>query len=93
MAVLSSEEIGRRLGALKGWAVTLQGLQKRFELDNFLAAMNLVNRTADLAEQVQHHPDIFISYNKVTFTLMTHDAGGITEKDFALASRIEVIAP
>jgi len=93
MGLLSSEEIARRLGALKGWAVTPQGLQKQYEMDNFLAAMNLVNRTADLAEQAQHHPDIFISYNKVTFTLTTHDAGGITEKDFALAARIEAIVP
>jgi 4a-hydroxytetrahydrobiopterin dehydratase len=62
-------------------------------MGNFLSAMNLVNRTADLAEQAQHHPDIFISYDKVTFTLTTHDAGGITQKDFDLAARIEAIAP
>ncbi len=93
MKPLSSEEITRKLGALNGWAATPQGIAKQYVMDNFLAAMNLVNRTADLAEQAQHHPDIFISYNKVTFTLMTHDAGGITEKDFALASRIEAIAP
>ncbi len=93
MGPLTKEEITRKLSSLNGWAVTPQGVQKQFVLDNFLSAMNLVNRTADLAEQAQHHPDIFISYNKVTFTLMTHDAGGITEKDFALASRIEAIAP
>jgi 4a-hydroxytetrahydrobiopterin dehydratase len=55
--------------------------------------MNLVNRVADLAEEANHHPDILISYNQVTFTLTTHDAGGITEKDFDLAQRIETIAP
>ncbi len=93
MRPLSLEEIARKLGALQGWTATPQGIQKQYVMDNFLAAMNLVNRTADLAEQAQHHPDIFISYNKVTFTLITHDAGGITEKDFALAARIEDIAP
>ncbi len=93
MGLLSSEEIARKLGTLSGWIVTPLGLQKQYVMDNFLAAMNLVNRTADLAEQAQHHPDIFISYNKVTFTLTTHDAGGITEKDFALAAKIEAIAP
>ncbi len=93
MGALREEEIARRLGTLKGWAVTPQGIQKQYVMDNFMAAMNLVNRTADLAEQAQHHPDIFISYNRVTFTLTTHDAGGITEKDFALATRIEAIAP
>ncbi len=93
MGLLSSEEIARKLGTLDGWTMTPQGLQKQYVMDNFVAVMNLVNRTADLAEQAQHHPDIFISYNKVTFTLTTHDAGGITEKDFALAARIEAIAP
>ena len=69
------------------------GIEKRFEMENFPSVMNLVNRVADLAEEANHHPDIFISYNQVTFTLTTHDAGGITEKDFDLAQRIETIAP
>ena len=93
MRALSPAEIAQRLKALSGWSETPQGIQKRYEMDNFLSAMNLVNRAADLAEQDQHHPDIFISYNKVTFTLTTHDAGGITQKDFDLAARIEAIAP
>jgi 4a-hydroxytetrahydrobiopterin dehydratase len=93
MRPLSPEEIAQRLKALDGWSATPQGIQKRYEMDNFLSAMNLVNRAADLAEQAQHHPDIFISYNKVTFTLTTHDAGGISGKDFDLAARIEAIAP
>jgi len=93
MRPLSPEEIAQRLKALDGWSATPQGIQKRYEMDNLLSAMNLVNRAADLAEQAQHHPDIFISYNKVTFTLTTHDAGGISGKDFDLAARIEAIAP
>ena len=93
MKPLSPEEIARKLNALDGWILTPEGIRKRYEMGNFLSAMNLVNRVADLAEQAQHHPDIFISYDKVTFTLMTHDAGGITAKDFDLATRIEAIAP
>jgi 4a-hydroxytetrahydrobiopterin dehydratase len=93
MRPLSPEEIARKLSTLDGWILTPQGIQKRYEMGNFLSAMNLVNRAADLAEQAQHHPDIFISYDKVTFTLTTHDAGGITGKDFDLAARIEAIAP
>jgi 4a-hydroxytetrahydrobiopterin dehydratase len=93
MRLLSPLEIAQGLKALNGWTETPQGIQKRYEMDHFLSAMNLVNRAADLAEQAQHHPDIFISYNKVTFTLTTHDAGGITQKDLDLAARIEAIAP
>jgi 4a-hydroxytetrahydrobiopterin dehydratase len=93
MKILAHQEITKRLGALAGWALTPQGIQKRYELADFRSAMNLVNRVADLAEEANHHPDIFVSYDRVTFTLTTHDAGGITEKDFDLASSIEAIAP
>lgn len=93
MAHLSEQEIHQKLKSLDGWKSTSGGIQKQYELGNFLSAMNLVNRVADLAEEASHHPDILISYDKVTFTLITHDAGGITEKDFDLAERIEAIAP
>ncbi len=93
MKVLAHEEIHSRLRTLVGWALTPQGIQKQYELADFRSVMNLVNRVADLAEEANHHPDIFINYDKVTFTLTTHDAGGITERDFSLASRIEAIAP
>ncbi len=93
MKVLAHEEISGRLRTLDGWALTPQGIQKQYELADFRSVMNLVSRVADLAEEANHHPDIFINYDKVTFTLTTHDAGGITERDFSLASRIEAIAP
>ncbi len=93
MRVLAQEEIQKKLSALDGWSLTPQGIRKSYELGDFCAAMSLVNRVADLAEEVNHHPDILISYNKVTFALTTHDAGGITAKDFDLAARIEAIAP
>jgi 4a-hydroxytetrahydrobiopterin dehydratase len=93
MSLLTPDEIDRKLHDLNEWTLTPQGIQKRFEMESFLSVMNLVNRVADLAEEANHHPDILINYNKVTFTLTTHDAGGITEKDFDLAQRIEAIAP
>jgi 4a-hydroxytetrahydrobiopterin dehydratase len=93
MRILSQEEIQKKLTALDGWVWTSQGIQKCYQLADFRSVMNFVNRVADLAEEANHHPDIFINYDKVTFTWMTHDADGITEKDFDLASRIEAIAP
>ena len=93
MAKLSEQEIQQKLKSLHGWENTSGGIQKQYELGNFLSAMNIVNRVADLAEEASHHPDILIRYDKVTFTLITHDAGGVTEKDFDLAERIEAIAP
>ena len=60
-------------------------MQRTFSFENFVDAMSFVNRVADLAEDFQHHPDILIRYNKVTLTLSTHDAGGLTDKDFAFA--------
>ncbi len=93
MRVLPQEEIRKQLIALDGWMSTPQGIQKQYQLADFRSVMNLVSRVADLAEEANHHPDMFISYDKVTFTLITHDAGGVTQKDFDLASRIEAIAP
>ena len=93
MKVLSQEEIQKKLTSLDGWTWTREGIQKRYTLADFLSVMNFVNRVADLAEEANHHPDMYVNYDKVTFTLMTHDADGITEMDFDLASRIEAIAP
>jgi 4a-hydroxytetrahydrobiopterin dehydratase len=60
-------------------------LQRTFSFPDFPAAMDFVNRVADLAEELQHHPDIMIRYSKVTLSLETHDAGGLTDGDFTFA--------
>jgi 4a-hydroxytetrahydrobiopterin dehydratase len=91
MKVLSESEIQNKLKSLKGWGAGRDGIYRQYHLADFRSSMNLVTRVADLAEEANHHPDILISYDKVTFTLITHDAGGITEKDFDLASRIEAV--
>ena len=92
MKVLSQSEIRHRLATLHGWRFTKAGLRRRYELGSFKAVIKLVNRVVRAAEQANHHPDILINYDKVAFTLITHDAGGITRKDFDLATRIEAIS-
>jgi 4a-hydroxytetrahydrobiopterin dehydratase len=66
-------------------------IKREFIFQNFVRAIDFVNKVAELAEEINHHPDISISYNKVRLTLSTHKAGGLTEKDFLLASRIDKI--
>jgi len=92
MKVLSQDEIRQKLGVLPGWQLTTEGIQKRYQRDSFMSVIQLVNDVAEAAETANHHPDILINYDKVTFTLTTHDAGGITRKDFDLAARIESLA-
>ena len=64
-------------------------ITKLYKFPDFKEAMGFVNRVADLAEEADHHPDILIRYNKVTLTLSTHSAGGLTEKDSQLARKID----
>ena len=86
---LSDLEIQRALGKLPGWSRRGGQLTKTYRLKSFPAAIAFVSRVADAAERMNHHPDIDIRYTKVTFALSTHDAGGITQKDLALAAEIE----
>jgi 4a-hydroxytetrahydrobiopterin dehydratase len=91
MAVpLSDIEIQRELGALNGWMRKGTTLMKTFAFPTFRDGIDWVGRVADLADTMDHHPDLDIRYNKVTVCLSTHSAGGITAKDFELARAIEV---
>lgn len=93
MAKLTEPEIRARLNNLPGWELTAEGIRKTFKRKDFKEAMRLVNAVADAAEEANHHPDIVIfGWNKVTFTLMTHSEKAVTEKDFAMAARIEQVA-
>ncbi len=67
-------------------------IQRTYQFDDFVQSMAFVNRVAEAAEAAQHHPDILVRYNKVTLTLSTHDAGGITKRDFELADRVNSFA-
>ena len=86
---LSDLEIQRALGGLAGWSRRGDVLIKTFAFGTFAEGIAFVDRVAKLADARQHHPDIDIRYTKVTCTLSTHDAGGITEADLALAGTIE----
>lgn len=74
-----------------GWKEENNALQKEFIFSDFTAAMAFVNKVATLAEQANHHPDIHIYYKRVALELTTHDAGGVTEKDYSLATKIDQI--
>lgn len=88
MKPLSDAEIAERLSGLQGWARKGTSIQRTFSFDDFEGSMAFVNHVAELAEAADHHPDIDIRYSEVTLTLSTHDAGGLTERDFALAGKI-----
>lgn len=79
--------------SIPNWQRQGQIISRTFLFKDFPAAMKFVNDVAQIAEQFQHHPDIDIRWNKVTLALTTHDAGGLTEKDFALARRCDALLP
>ena len=87
--LLSDIAIQRELGSLAGWSRRGDVLTRTYQFRNFAQSMEFVNRVASLAESANHHPDIDIRYSKVTLTLSTHDAGGITSNDVALARAID----
>jgi len=88
---LNSQEILDKLNRLNGWKLEDNAICKMYLFKDFAESMKFVNEVAEMAEEMDHHPDIFIQYNRVTLTLSTHSAGGITEKDFELAARIDWI--
>ncbi|MGK7889475.1 MAG: 4a-hydroxytetrahydrobiopterin dehydratase [Leptolyngbyaceae cyanobacterium] len=85
---LSETEIQAKLQQLPVWEQNGNAIQCRRQFKDFVEAINFVNRLVEPAEAAGHHPDIEISYNKVTITLTTHDDGGLTEKDFDMAAVI-----
>jgi 4a-hydroxytetrahydrobiopterin dehydratase len=91
-ARLSPQQIERALAKLPEWSEAGDAIQRTYALKDFIVAMKFVNAVAEEAERVQHHPDILIRYRKVTLTLATHDSGGITEKDIALATTADAMA-
>ena len=86
MTSLSDQQIASQLKSLPAWHVQAGELVRTFQFQDFRAALLFVNRVADLAEKAGHHPDIDIRYNRVRLGLTTHDAGGLTLKDFDLAA-------
>lgn len=93
MSLLTDDEIKINLSGLPGWERSGDSISKTFASDDFPKAILFVGAVAQISETAWHHPDIDIRWNKVTLTLSTHDQGGLTEKDFALAAAIESVAP
>jgi 4a-hydroxytetrahydrobiopterin dehydratase len=86
MPALSTQQAESLLTNLPGWQIDAGELVRTFKFEDFRAALRFVNQVGDLAEEAGHHPDIDIRYNKVRLALLTHDAGGLTNTDFDLAS-------
>ncbi len=89
---LSDVEIQRALADLPGWSRRGDSVTKTFTFDHFADGISFVDRVAAAADGMNHHPDIDIRYTKITTTLSTHDAGGITQSDLDLAKKIEAAA-
>jgi 4a-hydroxytetrahydrobiopterin dehydratase len=88
MPAYSSAEITQGLAAIPDWRLENGSLARSFSFSDFREAMSFVNAVAAVAEHAGHHPDIDIRYNKVNLALSSHDAGGITKRDFSLAAEI-----
>jgi len=93
MQKLSADQVRDNLVDLPSWSLNGESIQRTFRFDDFVGSMAFVEKIADLSERMNHHPDIMIRYNKVTLTLSTHDAGGITENDFTLARATDGCVP
>jgi 4a-hydroxytetrahydrobiopterin dehydratase len=87
--LINDKNVRKKLESLPGWNQKSGEISRTYVFSGFIAAMAFVNHVADLAERMDHHPDILIQYKKVTLTLSTHSAGGLTALDFELAKKID----
>jgi 4a-hydroxytetrahydrobiopterin dehydratase len=89
---LSDDEVDQALKGVAEWSLVGEAIQRTYLFKDFVVSMAFVDEIAKAAEAAQHHPDILIRYNRVTLTLATHDAGGISAKDFDLAKKADELA-
>jgi 4a-hydroxytetrahydrobiopterin dehydratase len=92
MPKLSQSDIAARMKTISGWTLDGDAIRKQFTFKDFLEAIAFVNRLAPEAERADHHPNILINYKRVTLTYTTHDAGGLTEKDFEGAAVADTLS-
>ncbi len=92
MKTLSESDISKALETLNDWNFIENALEKKFQFKDFKQALGFIVQIGTLAEKANHHPELFNVYNKVTIRLNTHDANGVTQKDFDLAKGIDEIA-
>jgi 4a-hydroxytetrahydrobiopterin dehydratase len=91
MDLLSDEEITNRLAGLEGWERDGDAIAKTFSNEDFVGSVEFVKKLVEPAEDMGHHPDLELSWDKVTVSITNHSAGGLTEADFELAGRIDAI--
>ncbi|HTH38195.1 MAG TPA: 4a-hydroxytetrahydrobiopterin dehydratase [Pyrinomonadaceae bacterium] len=86
---LSPEEVVEKLKGLSGWTVDGDAIKRRFEFNNFAESLEFVNEVGAIAEEADHHPDITLGWGYAEIVLTTHDRGGVTDMDIALARKID----
>lgn len=89
--ILNPDALHHELDRLPGWEGTLEGITKRYRFADFNGSVAFVNRIAEVAEEMDHHPDVAISWNTVILTLVSHSAGGVTPADIELARRLNAL--
>jgi len=91
---LSKEEVEKLLPEVPGWSLGKKGdrIEREFVFDEFMPAIDFVNKVAKLAEDEGHHPDVHVHYNKVKLVLWTHAIGGLHQNDFVMAARIDRVS-
>jgi 4a-hydroxytetrahydrobiopterin dehydratase len=92
MERLDDERIASRLAELEGWEREGDAIAKTFKLSDFVGSVDFVNKLTGPAEEMNHHPDLSVSWNQVRVSITTHAAGGLTANDFELAKRIDALA-
>jgi 4a-hydroxytetrahydrobiopterin dehydratase len=90
--LLPDEEISERLGRLDGWSREGDSITKTFDRGDFVGSVKFVDQLVEPAEEMNHHPDLSISWSEVKVSITNHAAGGLTEADFELAGRIDALA-
>ena len=92
MTLLSEAEVQERLAELPGWELSGKAIEKSFKRGDFVGSVEFVAKLVEPAEEMNHHPDLAISWDTVTVTLSTHSEGGLTANDFELAAKIDALA-
>jgi 4a-hydroxytetrahydrobiopterin dehydratase len=93
MSVLSDEDVQAKLGELgDGWEKYGNSLRREFKFDDFTGAVDFVNKLTPIANELNHHPDVFLSWGLARISLISHSEHGITEKDFELAKKLDGLA-
>ena len=90
--ILTGADLKQELKRVPEWEHEKKYIERTFEFDEFMQAVDFVNAVAEIAEEEEHHPDIDIRFNKVRLVLSTHSEGGVTEVDIDLAEKIDTLA-